>query len=219
MSVSVENTSSEVRLWRGGGCNPLADVSITTAIEVTPEPGRNWDGLARSFKELAAQQVQASNVGSFIDERFVDQPAMACPANLAINQISAGQRLDMRAAWDGEVQDAVAPPGAARIVASFPYLGAAGQPEAPEPVVATIRVNVSDLGIRLLSRGQGVDAALSNPDFAAWVASNDIAAWEGVDVEAHGHTYVFVLKLATIEGRATVDRQTGAVSFDTRARQ
>src|SRR5258706_10606099 len=46
VSVSVENTSSEVRLWRGGGCNPLADISIRTATTVAPEPGRSWDGLA-----------------------------------------------------------------------------------------------------------------------------------------------------------------------------
>jgi hypothetical protein len=219
VSVSVVNSSTEVRLWRGGGCNPLADVSISTATGVTPEHGRNLSGPAGTFKELAAPPVPESNVGWFVEESFVDKANFPCLTNLAINQISAGQRLEMRAAWDGEIQDAVAPPGPARIVASFPYLGRAGKPDSPEPIEAMTTVDVMDQGVRLLSRGQAADAALSNPDFDAWVTSNNIAAWSGVEVESHAHAYVFVVKLATREGRATVDRQTGAVSFDTRVRQ
>jgi len=219
VSVSVENISSQVRLWQGGGCNPLADVSITTATTVTPEPGRSWNGLARTFKELTSQSADASNVGSFTDEPFVDQRAIGCPANLAVNQIDAGQRLEMKAAWDGEIQGVVAPPGPAQIVASFPYLGLAGKVDAPQPIEAMIQVDVADRGVRLLSRGQAVDAALGDPDFAAWVAANNVPAWDGVDVESHGHTYVFVLQLPTIEGRATVDRETGAVDFEKRLRQ
>jgi hypothetical protein len=219
VSVSVVNTSSEVRLWRGGGCNILADVSISTATGVTPEHGRNLGGPAGTFKDLAAPSAPESNVGWFTEERFVDKTNFGCPANLAINQIGAGQRLEVRAAWDGEIQDAVAPPGPARIVASFPYLGRAGKLDSPEPIEAMTMVDVMDRGVRLLSRGQAADAALSNPDFDAWVTSNNIAAWSGVEVESHAHVYVFVVKLATLEGRATVDRQTGAVSFDTRVRQ
>jgi len=219
VSVSVENISSEVRLWQGGGCNPLADITITTATGVTPEHGRNLSGPARTFKDLAAPPAPESNVGWFVDEGFVDKTNFGCPANLAINKISAGQRLEMRAAWDGEIQDAVAPPGPAQIIASFPYLGLAGKLDAPEPIEATTRVDVMDQGVRLLSRGQAADAALSNPDFDAWVASNNVAAWLGVEVESHGHAYVFVVKLATLEGRATVDRQTGEVTFEQRVRQ
>jgi hypothetical protein len=223
VSVSVENTSSEVRLWRGGGCNPLADITIRTATAVTPEPGRNWDGLAATFKDLLAQANQASDTGFFEDERFVDQVAgVVCPADLGVNQISAGQRLEMRAAWDGEIQGVPAPPGPARIVASFPYLGAAGKPDAPEPIEATVKVAIANPGIRLLSRGQAIDAALGDPEFAGWLASADMTAWCGVDLQSQGRSYVVILSLnrlgATVDGRATVDRETGSVSFDTRAR-
>jgi hypothetical protein len=224
VSVSVENTSSADRLWRGGGCNPLADVTIRTATAVTPEPGRSWDGLAGTFKGLLAQANEASDTGWFLDERFVDQVAVvACPANLGVNQISAGQRLEMRAAWDGEIQGVAAPPGPARITASFPYLGAAGKPDAPQPIEATVKVDVANPGIRLLSRSQAIDAALGDADFAAWLASADMNAWSGVDLQSQGKSYVVILSLdhlgGTTDGRATVDRETGAVSFDTRARQ
>lgn len=219
VSVTVENRSSEVRLWQGGGCNPLAYISITTATAATPEPGRNWSGLAGTFKQLIAPASQASDSGSFMDERFIDQIGVACTADLRVNEISAGQRLQMKAAWDGEVQGVAAPAGPARIVASFPYLGPAGKPDAPQPIEATIGVDVVDQGVRLLSPGQAIDAALGNPDFAAWLAAAGMPEWSGVDIESHGHAFIVVLKLATIEGRATVDRQTGAVTFATRARQ
>jgi hypothetical protein len=217
--VTVANTSSEVRMWQGGGCNFLADVTIETTTAVTPEPGHGWSGQAGRFKQLIGPVSQASNSGSFVDERFVDQTGVACTSDLRVNQISAGQRLQMKAAWDGEIQGVVAPPGPARIVASFPYLGPAGKPDAPQPIKATVGVEVMDQGVRLLSPAQAIDAALGNPDFAAWLASEDFSGWSGVDIESHGHTFVVVLMLATIEGRATVDRQTGAVTFATRARQ
>jgi hypothetical protein len=51
------------------------------------------------------------------------------------------------------------------------------------------------------------------------VAANNVAAWDGVSVESHEHTVVFILQLPTVEGRATVDRATGAVSFERRDRQ
>jgi hypothetical protein len=217
--VTVDNTSNEVRMWQGGGCNFLADVRIETATAVTPEPGRVWKGLAGRFKQLIGPPTQASNRGSFIDERFVDQSGVACTADLRVNEISAGQRLQMKAAWDGEIEGVVAPPGPARIVASFPYLGLAGKPDAPQPIEATIGVDVVDQGVRLLSSGQAIDAALGNRDFADFLAAAGMPDWSGVDIESHGHTYIVVLSLATIEGRATVDRQSGAVTFATRALQ
>lgn len=219
VSVSVINTSNEVRMWQGGGCNFLADIRIETATAVTPELGRVWKGLPGRFKQLVGPPTQASNRGSFIDERFVDQSGVACPADLRVNVISAGQRLQMKAAWDGEIEGVVAPPGPARIVASFPYLGPAGKPDAPQPIEATMGVDVIDQGVRLLSPGEAIDAALGNRDFADFLAAAGMPDWSGVDIESHGHAYVVVLSLATIEGRATVDRQSGAVTFATRALQ
>jgi len=219
VSIDVTNTSNVVRMWQGGGCNFLADIRIETATAVTPELGRVWKGLAGRFKQLIGPPTQASSSGSFIDERFVDQSRIACTADLRVNEISAGQRLQMKAAWDGEIEGVVAPPGPARIVASFPYLGLAGKPDAPQPIEATIGVEVMDKGVRLLSPGQAIDSALGNPDFAAFLAAAGMPDWSGVDIEQHGHTYHVVLSLATIEGRATVDRQTGAVTFAKRTRQ
>jgi hypothetical protein len=129
----------------------------------------------------------------------------------------------MRAAWDGEVEGVVAPAGPATVTASFPYLGLAGQPDplsrSVEPIDVTLQVSVVESGIRLLSPGQAIDAALSDPRFAAWLASADISAWQGVNLEADGRSYIVVLTLdkagSIVDGKATVDRRTGQVTFTT----
>ena len=43
--------------------------------------------------------------------------------DLRANSLSSGQRLEMRAVWNGEIDGAVVAPGPATVIASFPYLG------------------------------------------------------------------------------------------------
>lgn len=220
--VSVENTSPAVRRYQGGGCDFLASVTIETASAVTPDPGRDWKGIAGKFKQLVGPHAGASSAGSFIDEQFADQGQVVCTADLGVNEIKPGQRLEMRAAWNGEIFGVVAPPGPARVKASFPYLGPVARADAfddpPQPVEATVPVEVIDEGRRLLSPGQAIDAALQDPRFAAWVGSADMGAWQGVGIEPAGDSFVVSLSLmvdgVTVAGRATVNRQSGGVAFE-----
>lgn len=217
--VIVRNTTSEVRWWQGGGCDFVASITVATAAAVAPVAGMSWNGIAGQFKNLLLSVPAPSSDGEFVDERFAEPTHLACTADLRVNKLPAGQQLEMRAVWNGEINGAVAAPGPARVTASFPYLGlATGQaPHAdqPQPIAAAIDVTVGDTGIHLLSPGQAVDAALRNPEFAAWLAAaGEMRNWTGVDLQASGHTYIVVLIGGTEQGRATVDRQTGAVSFE-----
>lgn len=219
--VTVVNTAPVVRHYQGGGCNFLADITIRTAAAVAPEPGRDWDGMAGFFKNLVLPNGAPDANAFFVDERFVDQGGgVACPADLGLNEINPGERLEMKAAWSGEVQGVPAMAGPARIVASFPYLGPAdggemlGRP--PQPILAAIDVAVTDGGVRLLSPGLAIDAALANPGFAGWLAASPRAQWQGVLIESRGRQFDVILDSGADRGVATVDRATGVVTFTKR---
>jgi hypothetical protein len=216
--VTVENTTPERRLYQGGGCDFLASIDIATAAEVQPAVGQRWPGTAGRFKDLLNPTPGPSSQGMFVDERFVEPTRIVCTADLGVNELSAGQRLEMRAIWNGEVNGVVAAPGPARVTASFPYLGQPAGPDpfanAPQPIQAVIDVDVVDTGVRLLSPGQAIDAALGNAEFGAWLArAGAIERWRGVELEGSGHTLAVILIVGDQEGRASVDRVSGAVTF------
>lgn len=216
--VTILNTAPVVRHYQGGGCNFLTDITIRTAAAVAPERGRDWDGMASFFKNLILPNGAPDANAFFVDERFLDQGGeVACPADLGVNEIKPGERLEMKAAWSGEVQGVPATSGPARIVASFPYLGPANGGEMlgrqPQPIQAAIDVDVTDGGVRLLSPGLAIDAALANPGFAGWLAASPRSQWQGVLIESRGRMFDVILDSGTQRGTATVDRATGVVTF------
>lgn len=223
--VVIDNLSGNVRNWAGGGCGFPATVTIRTASDVHPDPGVEWPGAAGQFKRLASPGSDPSNDGPFIDERFADDPAsLICPANLTINHLAPGQRLEMRAVWDGEIATVAAPAGPAVVDAEFPYLGEVPEGVDPfdvaKPIIVTIDTEVVGAGIALLSANQIIDAALADERFAAWVESTPPRKWLGTDFVAHGATAAVILTLTkkgvATDGRLTVDRTTGRVlSFET----
>jgi hypothetical protein len=223
--VVVDNLSPDVRDWLGAGCGLLATVTIHTAVDVHPDPGVNWPGAAGKFKRMASPGSDASADAPFIDARFADDPRrLICAANLAINHLKPGQRLEMSAVWNGEVATVAAPAGPATVSAEFAYLAgpAAGVDpfERVRPIVVTIDTEVVGAGIALLSADQIIDAALADRRFAAWLASARPAAWQDTDFVTHGSTADVVLTLSRkgrlTDGRATVDRTTGRVlGFET----
>ena len=221
--VTVDNHDPVGRAWQGGGCDFVASITIETAAEVVAPIGRQWDGIAGSFKDLLIGGAQpATRTGGFTDDRFADG-RVACPADLRTNTLAAGGHLEMHATWTGEVAGIAAAPGPATIVATFPDQGPAVglvRPDAVvDPLVVRIPVDVVDRGLRLLSPGQAVDAALDNPAFAGWVAAaGPMQGWDGVDIETTPGVFVVVLAVRGEQGRARVDRGTGAVMFERRPR-
>jgi hypothetical protein len=221
--VTVSNGAAVVRHYQGGGCDFLASLQVNTAAAVKPEPGRDWDGPAGFFKGLVWTPGPAEATAFFMDERFVDRGGrIACTADLGVNEIKPGERLEMKAAWDGEVSGVVAAAGPARVIASFPYLGPAGGADMlgrpPQPIEAALDVEVVDAGVRLLSPGQAIDAALANPGFAAWLNGEPRDRWQGVSLETRGQILDVILDSGIDRGVASVDRTTGVVTFTKRQR-
>jgi len=218
--IVVDNLSPEVRSWQGGGCDFLATVTVHTSVDVVPDPGRDWPGTAGRFKRLVSPGSDPADDGPFIDERFADAPErMFCPANIAVNRLEPGQRLQMRADWNGEIAYMAAPAGPATVSAEFPYLGQSEDSVDPlgaaVPIVVSLDTKIVDTAVRFLSAGRVIDAALSDARFAAWLAEGDATTWQEADFLTHGTTADVVLSLleddVSTEGRATVDRETGVV--------
>ena len=220
-AVVIENRSPGVILWQGGGCEIPATITIELASPVRPDPGRDWPGLAGRLKGLIAPPVEATQSTAFLPEAFVDaQQPMACPADLAINELAPGARIEHRAAWDGDILGVAAPAGPATLKASFPFMG----PNLPgidkfaaplQPIEASATVPVVDAGVRLISPAVAVDAALADGRFAQWVNALPMTEWQGVDMQVRNGTYVVSLAVTKggvrVAAQVTVDRRTGAV--------
>jgi hypothetical protein len=89
--------------------------------------------------------------------------------------------------------------------------------DSPQPIEASVSVDVVDTGVRLLSPAQVIDAALGNAEFGAWLArAGAMERWQGVDLESSGHVLVVILSVGDQQGRASVDRVSGAVTFEQR---
>lgn len=219
-TVVVDNLLPVAVLWQGGGCDFVADVAAALEPPVVSEPGRAWDGLAGRFKRLATPPAQEFPSAPFVDERFVDQGAVACTSDLRINELGPGGQLVMRAAWDGDAGGVLVGERVTTITASFPFMGPKG-PGDPfsqpvQPLQVAVDVPVVDRGIRRISPAAAVDAALADARFAGWLASAPADAWQGVGVDRTKAGYDVVLTLlvdgAPVSGRATVDPSTGIVT-------
>jgi hypothetical protein len=217
--VTVDNGSSDVILYRGGGCDFPADVTVVVAEKVRPDAGRAWDGMAGQFKGLLAPVSDPTDLAFFIPEAFVDRGPMGCTADLGVNELQPGGHLELRAAWDGDIALVLAPAGPAVLTASFPMLGpksAVVDPFGnPNPIKAALVLDVVLGGITSISGATAVDAALGDPRFAAWVGDSVIDQWQGVDLGVTRDAYTVTLERSdgggVKAGRVRVDRRTGAV--------
>jgi hypothetical protein len=220
--VTVENQSRQTRIWQGGRCNLPAAVWVDTAADVSAPVGRDWPGAAGHFKDLVLPEPVPGRRGTFVVAPIVDASTALCPASRGVNQLAPGRRLELQATWAGEVNGVAAPAGPAVVTASFAYLGS-GPVHDPSPVdeaiQARVSVEVAGSRARLLGPGEAIDAALSAPPFAAWVAgAGAVPTWQGAELQSVDGGYVVILTVRNRDGRATVDRRSGAVSFEARAK-
>lgn len=219
--VTVENQGRQTRIWQGGRCNLPVAVWVDTAADVSAPVGRDWPGAAGHLKDLVLPDSTPGRRGTFVVAPIVDASTALCPASRGVNQLAPGRRLQLQATWGGEVNGVTAPAGLAVVTASFAYLGS-GPVHDPSPVdeaiQARVSVDVAAPRARLLGPGEAIDAALANPAFAAWVAgAGASSSWQGAHLQPVDGAYVVMLAVRNREGRATVDRRSGAVSFEARA--
>jgi hypothetical protein len=226
ISATVENLGTRAVRWRGGGC----DDPVGTWIDVTGAfaPGREWSGLLGRFKSQALDEGPNPNQGSYEAESRLTEPGqiqIACPASLRVNQLEPRGVLRIRAAWGGMIGDQVpAPAGPAVVTTSFPYIGVAGmvpnERTDADPISVRIETRVQPSPAASSSGGRAsgpdplapalvIDAALADPQFAAWVKAAPEATWINPHVvllDGRWHIGLFVTGANELEtfGEVTV---------------
>lgn len=191
-TVRIANTGVKAVRWAGGGCGDPASIYIELANAF--DRGRVWPGLLGRFKSLALDDAfgNPTNVGYVAESRF-GQQGLACPASLSIEQLAAGGILSLRAGWDGRVggTSAPAPIGPATVSGWFAFIGIAGDVGddvyATKPISVAIDTSVvgspAPDGAVPLSPALAIDAALADPEFAAWILAGPEASWINPNID------------------------------------
>jgi hypothetical protein len=184
-NIRIENLGARGVRWAGGGCGDPGAIAIDFSAAFAP--GRAWPGLLGRFKTLALgggrpPQPAAAN---YVGEAFFGRSDVACPDILRIEQLAAGDSLSMRAGWTGlfGVPGVPAPTGRAVVTGSFPFIGIAGvigrdvtDARPIEVRIPTTIAGAADQPVPL-SPALAIDAALGDPQFAAWVQAVPESSW------------------------------------------
>ncbi len=218
-TIRIENQGAAGVRWAGGGCGDPGSIFID--VRQAFDPGREWPGLFGRFKTVALGMGgfgDPTNVG-YEDASRIGRN-VACPASLSIEEQAPRAELSMRAGWDGSIQGAAAPPGPATVTGWFPFIGIAGLAAPNEtdtkPITVAIETSVTGDGRAgaVLSPALVIDAALADPQFAAWVQAAPEATWinpELTVIEGVWHVGLFRRDRQTdLYGAVMVD-QTGTI--------
>jgi hypothetical protein len=190
VSIRIENLGAKGVRWAGGGCGDPGAIAID--FRAAFAPGRAWPGLLGRFKTLALGDARFPNpaAAGYVSEKLFGR-SVACPDILRIEQLAAGDSLLMRAGWTGlfGVPGVPAPTGPAVVTGSFPFIGIAGvigrdvtDVRPIEVRIPTTIVGAAD-GPPPLSPALAIDAALGDPQFAAWVQAVPESSWINPSVD------------------------------------
>ena len=186
----IANLADRGVRWAGGGCGDPGGTFIDLGGAFAP--GRpDWPGRLGLFKRRAIGQGLPGGDGA-LTVGYVPASRIgtdrACTADLWIETLPVGATLQYRAGWDGKLNEQPVPPGAATVVATFPFIGLEGL-VAPDDfdstaVMATIPTEVAGAGAVAggLAPGLAVDVALSDPQFAAFVQAAPEGTWVNPDL-------------------------------------
>jgi hypothetical protein len=195
-SVVIENIGERGVRWAGGGCGDPGGIYVDLN-DVYPAGRDDWPALLGRFKREALHEGPSGGNG-FLTLGYTAESRwgtdMACPASFRIETLAGHGSLSLRAGWDGTYEGAPVPTGPATVLASFPVIGIEGevadQATDTHPVVASIRTRiVGDGAATVLAPGLAIDAALADPEFAAWVQDGPVDRWINPDVARIGDTW------------------------------
>jgi hypothetical protein len=218
VTVTVKNEGNRDARWLTDGCGSPIDI-------VGRVMGENWVGGAQQTgikAEFKSEAIEAfghagySPLGvDFTDPRI--PPDAGC-ADVGIGKtIAAGDSIRTVLQWSGE--PVVAPDGPIEIAASFRYYGHAGdQDDMRYDAIAVSLPSwiVSGYEPDFLPPGPAIDAALSDPAFAAWLAAAPSSTWintsHTLDVDRHTWEIgLFRDGVGDFYGSVTMDSRTGQI--------
>ncbi len=221
-SVRIENIGDRGIRWAGGGCGDPGGIFIDLH-EVYPTGRLDWPGRLGVFKRRAVGPDPGSSMltlGYIAESRW--GTAAACPASLRIETLRPHESLSLRAGWDGTYEGLPVPTGPARVGAAFPVIGFEGEVDSMDydshavEVSAPTTITGGDGG-KLLAPAVAIDAALGDPQFAAWVQAADPATWINPDVaRIEGRWWIGLFRngpdQATLLGQVQVDDESRIVA-------
>ena len=188
-SVLVGNAGPGPVTWQGGGCELQGTFSVTPVAalpQVPPNPVVLGDGTA-VIRQLALPDAYAI--------RWPTPPEFAhadlnwgCPANLAFNELLAGDQVRATVVWVASTAaGSPAPAGEYVVEVAFPFI-ARGLANVPldfqqardvKPIKARIVVTV-EAGAPVPSPDVAIDAILADRAFGAALEQHPRRIWESV---------------------------------------
>lgn len=193
-SVRIDNVGDRGIRWAGGGCGDPGSIDIDLG-EVFPAGRLDWPEPLARFKREALGPGNGNGLLRVVytaEARWKTQ--VACPADLRIETLDAGAHLDLRAGWDGTYEGSPVPTGPASVTATFPVMdaqdGPIGSSFATHAVAVAVRTAITgEGGVAAIAPALLIDAALADPDFAAWVAAGPVDRWINPDIAHIGDTW------------------------------
>lgn len=195
-TLRIENLGGAGVRWAGGGCGDPGSIGID--LRPAFAPGREWPGLLGRFKTLGlgldnGRFANPASAGYIAEDRFGKQ--VACPASLSLLTLAPGAVLEMRAGWDGRIGDPgqPAPSGPAIVSGAFEFIGIVGTVAndvfETKPIQVRIETTVEGKAAASLSPALAIDAALADPQFAAWVQAAPEATWINPSIDLVGGSW------------------------------
>ncbi|MDQ3880704.1 MAG: hypothetical protein M3295_06505, partial [Chloroflexota bacterium] len=195
-SVSVENIGTDAVIWGHSGspsCAFPADVGARPPSQAPFEYGSTWGDNFDDGNDLDILKDVVVNTRYVSAYPFVPEPLLGpgsidlCTADLRSDQLEPGDRLTVRAVWDGEgLEDGMPPPaGTYTVIASFEYFGR-GEPgrsaflsSSNKAVTAELPLIVDGPTRDLLSQGEAFDRIAMDPGFTAYFEEPPPGTWRG----------------------------------------
>jgi hypothetical protein len=186
-TLEIENVGDRAIRWAGGGCGDPGGIFVDLR-EVFPAGRGDWPEPLGRFKRLA---LGPGNANGVLTVGYIDESRwgtdLLCPASLRIETLAPHGRLSTRAGWDGTYEKAPVPTGPATVEAVFPVIGPEGEVADTDfdshPVSVSARTAIEGTGgASVLAPALAVDAALGDPEFAAFVRAGPVARWLNPDL-------------------------------------
>ena len=239
-TVAITVTVHNGRTTPAGYYAPCPGAAIMrTSLPLPLEPtGLSWTGIAAAFKAaaLGGTSVPGESDNSMGSSIY----SATCPPGVGDRTLAPGETIETHIIWPASLVKGVpALPGDVPFTITF--IGLPGypavfptRPPGQQPGLRVWGVDPSMLHVeghieivgqspKLLSKGQVIDAALANPQFASWLAEEPASTWGDINVvlQNDGTGPSWEIDVFRERGvprnftRAFVDPYTGALWMDT----